>query len=203
MKKYLYIPLLGSSIFLIWLSLPSLSFENEASLEFSFEIEHIDERKLDEKFVDRDIINSLLSSNLPSSDKNSFLLLFISEANSCGNCLNEVNDYIEISKKINSKLDFYTALIYHSEDSLQAKRFSNASNFEKEVDYLTITNSSNIMEMKLAYLLPRYYVKNSLYLIDLKNNILFHGFILPSGKTTKLDVKEIAFSNAIKTYTSK
>ena len=129
--------------FLIWLSLPSLSFENEASLEFSFEIEHIDERKLDEKFVDRDIINSLLSSNLPSSDKNSFLLLFISEANSFGNCLNEVNDYIEISKKINSKLDFYTALIYHSEDSLQAKRFSNASNFESVSGVIQLFCGSN------------------------------------------------------------
>lgn len=169
----------------------------------NIEHKHVINNSIDQYFEDNEVLDSyfsyFFSKNIPSKR---WLLLFISEASNCSNCLNEVNDYVELSNKISPLMNnYHSLLIYHGEDSLKSTRFAKASNISSIVDKTSFMYTSDLLKLKISKIKTNYSVDSYLFLIDLKNNKIFHAFYLPKGITTKFSNKEIAFRNAMINYT--
>jgi hypothetical protein len=131
-----------------------------------------------------------------------FLLLFISGSDECSNCLNEISDYISLANESDPLKDNFTSfLLFHGVDERQSGRFMKVSGISDIIDGLAFTETVNLPEFDYGGLIPQYGAQNLLYLLDMETNVLFHGFVLPAGNTTKWDVKDIAFNDAILTYT--
>lgn len=131
-----------------------------------------------------------------------FLLLFISGSDECSNCLNEISDYISLANKSDQlRNNFTSLLIFHGVDEHQSRRFIRVSGISDIIDGLDYIETANLPEFDFGRLIPQYGAQNLLYLLDIDANMMFHGFVLPAGNTTKWDVKEIAFNDAILTYT--
>lgn len=48
-----------------------------------------------------ELINSLPDNLIMHGNPKRWLLLFLTTANQCGNCMNEINDYLDIAKRFN------------------------------------------------------------------------------------------------------
>lgn len=197
-----YIPITIVSFILIVYSLlifvpdnkytPSINY----SLEFDTVIHHNYSRPL--SLTQAEELKTTFSESL--SDR--FVLLFISGSDECSNCLNEISDYISLAKENEVLIDNYSSfLLFHGVDEQQSQRFIRVSGISGIIDGLAFTETSNLPQFDYGHLIPQYGAQNLLYLLDMEANVMFHGFVLPAGNTTKWDVKEIAFNDAMVTYT--
>ncbi|MDR9419977.1 hypothetical protein [Gracilimonas sp.] len=169
----------------------------------SIEHELVVHNSIDKPFKDAKALKTIFQS-IPAKGEISkeWLLLFISKANDCSNCLNEVNDYVELSDSLSALKDnSLSLLIYHGVDSLQAVRFAKASDMSNIVDEMAILYTSELSQLELPKLSTNFVNESLLFLIDLKEEVILHVFYLPTGLTTNYSNKEITFRNVIINYT--
>lgn len=204
-KKF-YIPLTVLSILLIFLSFYTLlSTDTENHLTFSLEIDRVIHHDLNIPFTHLKIdeINTLLQDSVfsyPISE--TYLLMFISGSDPCSNCMNEITDYLNLANEVESiSANFRSLLIYHGADEQMSKRFIMTSNISDLIHYSFYTEPSKLSNFDFGSFIQKYGTQNMLYLADMKENKIFQGFVLPVGKTTKLESKKIAFTNAINNHT--
>jgi len=130
--------------------------------------------------------------------EHSFALLFVSGSDPCGNCFNEISDYLNLAAETPALMDnHYSMLLFHGNDESQARRYVQASGMTSRVDHSTFIETVSLNSIDYHDLFGQYGSHNLLYLIDLTNRNVFHGFVLPAGNTTAWNQKEIAFTDAI------
>lgn len=140
--------------------------------------------------------------NKPASE--TYLLLFISGSDPCGNCFNEISDYLALVNDVDSLTASYRSLlIYHGADEQQASRYIKTSGISEKIHHTAFATPSGITNFDYGSLIQRYGSQNLLYLVDMPQKIIFHGFILPAGNTTRWESKKIAFTDAIHNHTRK
>jgi hypothetical protein len=198
----LYIPITIISLLLlayssfILLSTNSTSTPTTFSLEFDTVIHNQYNRSLGLSDFER------IKTTFTEPISTRFLLLFISGSDECSNSMNEISDYISLANLSDPlKGDFTSFLLFHGVDEHQASRFIRVTGISDIINGLAFIETARLPEFDFGSLIPQYGSQNLLYLFDLEANVMFHGFVLPAGNTTKWDVKEIAFNDAILTYT--
>lgn len=195
-KIKIYIPLTIVSIILL-----TISFKRKDQYKKilpSIEFENVVHKKIEPNAFDTEKILSVFQKGFNKINSDRYLLLFISGAENCTNSLNEINDYVTISNHLASKnQSFSSYMFYYGKDSLSANRFILSSGINEIIDETAFIDST-ILKILINPLID-YETENILYLYDTFEKRIFHGFILPSGRTTKLSSKESAFINAITT----
>ena len=145
-------------------------------------------------------MQSFFPEALSKENLNQYLLLFVTGSDSCGQCLNEIIDYISLANETAPISGNYSALLlYHGVDRAKSDRFIRSTNISNQVDELAYVPLSSLPSFDHGVLTNQYSPNAVLYLFDQKDNLLLHVFILPTGNTTKWEAKQIAFSNAIQT----
>lgn len=201
--------LLGSAFLLalagknLYYSTSNISSTNTQSP--SFEIDEVVNNALNINSNSLNEIEELFPNSLiKKTPSKRWLMLFVTEANQCSNCLNEINDYISLAN--DNKYLFENSkryLIYHSDDLVNAKRFISASEISDLVDGISFIKSSDLNKITIADESQLdFEYQNFLFLIDLYNHKIFHQFILPTGRVTAFDSKKIAINNAFKMHTN-
>lgn len=207
-KERIHILFLFGSIILIILAGKKLFYPTSdirSHTSPSFEVEQVVNKALHTHTNIPDKIGELfpniITESIPSKR---WLMIFVTGASHCSNCLNEITDYIKLAD--DDKFLFENSkklLISHSEDLATAKRFILASEINSIVDDIAFIKSSDLEKITLVGESPSAFeYQNFLFLMDLQNHKAFHQFLLPVGKITAFNSKQAALNNAIRTYTN-
>lgn len=127
-----------------------------------------------------------------------FALLFLSGSDPCSNCFNEMADYLNLAAATPPFMDnHHSILLFHGNEKSQARRYVEASGMANRIDSNAFIETNHLENFDYGQLISQYGSQNLLYLLDLDNNRIFHGFVLPAGSTTAWHQKEIAFTDAM------
>jgi len=130
-----------------------------------------------------------------------YILLFLSGSDPCSNCFNEILDYLTLANNHELISEHYLSiLLFHGSNETESTRFIRSSNMLEHVHTSTFIKSNEISRFDYGNFSDLYRAQNMLYLIDRERQVVFHSFLPPAGTTTRFDLKEIAFKNAIQTH---
>lgn len=186
-------------ILLISLLIFSYSFYlwNENSSPPSYEIPDINHRNLNNINLESDFLENLIQKGNQSFNKD-FLFVFISPASNCGNCLNEIQDYVINANTIKGFNDnFDTFLIYHGVDSLESKRFILASDINSFIDASSFAETNEVYSIYSHKGIQLENAESLLLILKNKSKKLAHLFVLPPSRTTLADAKKSILADII------
>src|SRR5690625_6490633 len=88
---------------------------------------------------------------LPIYPEHSFALLFVSGSDPCGNCFNEISDYLNLAAETPALMDnHYSMLLFHGNDESQARRYVQASGMTSRVDHSTFIETVRSEERRVG-----------------------------------------------------
>src|SRR5690625_7051652 len=89
--------------------------------------------------------------------EHSFALLFVSGSDPCGNCFNEISDYLNLAAETPALMDnHYYMLLFHGNDESQARRYVQASGMTSRVDHSKFIEIVSLYSIVFHYLFGQY-----------------------------------------------